>query len=176
MFEASIYRANDQARKNVYELSGSWSESWEVRDGKGKGLYTYDLSDAENQPAPMHLAPLEKQSPWESRRAWNSTAESLKEGDFGKALGAKSKLENGQREMRKRERAEGKTFDLAFFSRTDDDKERLGEEDTLAKLMEAVDKNEVKNILGGNGIWRFDAAKAKKWRAGQRSRPDTPMG
>ena len=173
-FEASIYKTMDKTKKNLYESRGIWSDAWTVKDGKGKELYTYDLSDPKNQPAPMMMAPLDKQSPWESRRAWRDVAEPLQEGDFSKALNAKSKLENGQRDMRKREKAEGKKWDQAFFSKVDETQEKSAEGGALSKLLETLDNDEVKNILGSDGCWRFDASKAEKWREGQRSRPEAP--
>lgn len=172
-FEASIYKTNDQGRRKAYQLSGIWSDKWSVKDGQGKEMYTYDLADHKNQPAPMMMAPLDKQSPWESRRAWRDVAEPLREGDFSKALNAKSKLENAQRDMRKREKAEGKKWDQAFFSKVDDSV-GTSSEGVLSKLMKTLDNDEVKNILGSDGCWRYDAAKAKKWREGQRSRPEAP--
>ncbi len=173
-FEASIYKTNHQSRKKAYQLSGIWSDSWSVKDGQGKELYTYDLSDEKNQPAPMMMAALDKQSPWESRRAWRGVADPLREGDFGKALTAKSKLENAQRDMRKREKAEGKTWEQAFFSKIDRDDQKSSQGGVLSKLMNALDGAEVKNILGSDGCWRYDATKAKKWREGQRLRPEAP--
>ena len=171
-FEASIYKTKDPKKTKFFDMGGVWSESWSVKDGKGKELYTYDLSDAKNQPAPLIMAPLDKQSPWESRRAWKGVADPLAEGNSSKALDAKSKLENAQRDMRKREKAEGKTWDQAFFSKVED--EARAEGSAHSTLLELLDNSEVKSILGGDGGWRFDAAKAKKWREGQRSRPEGP--
>lgn len=173
-FEASIYKTNDQTKKKAYKLSGLWSDSWSVKNGQGKEMYTYDLSDKKNQPAPMMMASLDKQSPWESRRAWRDVAEPLREGDFSKALNAKSKLESAQRDMRKQEKAQGKKWDQAFFSKVNGEEEKSAEGSVLSKLMKTLDNDEVKNILGSDGCWRYDAAKAKKWREGHRSRPEAP--
>jgi oxysterol-binding protein-related protein 9/10/11 len=140
-----------------------------VRDGEGKEMYTYSLSDAKNAPVTMKMAPLEKQSPWESRRAWKDVADPLRQGDFGKALNAKSKLENGQREMRKKEKAEGRSWEQAFFSKVEEEKER----DMLAILVESVGKEELRNILGTE-CWRYDADKARRWRDGEILRPKGP--
>jgi oxysterol-binding protein-related protein 9/10/11 len=173
VFSASIYKTNDKSKKSFYELGGSWSDSWEVKDGSGKELYTYDLSDAKNKPVTMNLAPPEKQSPWESRRAWKDVAEPLRAGDFGKALSAKSKIETAQREMRKKEKAEGRTWESAFFRRVDDE----SKEGQLSQLLEIVGKDaDSQSILGSDGIWRFDQERAKAWRSGQRSWPETPFG
>lgn len=177
MFHASIYHTKDSSKTKLYELSGSWSDSWKVKDGKGKELYTYDLADAKNQPSPMILATPEKQSPWESRGAWRDVAEPLKTGDYQKALSAKSKLENAQREMRKREKAEGKRWETGFFYKVDVEANTSNGSGKLAQLMEAVGNDEqIRRMLGTDGCWRFDQEKARNWREGQRSRPETPFG
>ena len=172
-FEASIFKTNDKSKKHFFNLSGSWSDAWDVKDGEGKELFKFDLSAPENEPAPMMLAPLEKQNPWESRRAWKNVSEPLANGEFSIALSAKSTIENAQRDMRKGEKAEGKTWEQAFFTKVDEGNERSNGS-ALSKLTEILGKEEVKNIMGSDGCWRFDAAKAKRWNEGQRSRPDAP--
>lgn len=172
-FSASIHKTADNAKKSFYNLEGSWSDAWKVNDGKGKELYKYDLSDSKNKPATMMLQPPEKQNPWESRRAWKDVAEPLRAGDFSKALNAKSKIETAQREMRKKEKAEGKQWESAFFRRVDDEKN----EGRLGELLETLGKDEDSmNVLGSHGVWRFDATKAEAWREGRTSRPETPFG
>ena len=64
----------------------------------------------------------------------------------------KGKIEVSQREMRKKEAAEGTQWQRTFFSRVQSDPLY----DKLAKVTgEKIDSDKT------NGIWRFDAEKAK---------------
>ena len=65
----------------------------------------------------------------------------------------KSKIEIGQRELRKKEHALGKTWEPAFFTNSDRDDmlENIGVHDQLKGHHERT-----------KGIWRFDESKAEK--------------
>jgi len=176
-FEASIYKSGESSRGRIYEISGVWSDKWTVKDGSGKKLYEYDLSDEKNKPVDMMMASLDKQNPWESRRAWQGVIKGLQEGDFQAALQAKSKLESAQREMRKREKAEGKKWEQAFFVQVSEEEKRQSHDRALDHLIESLGRNiDVKNILSTEGCWSFDREKEKKWREGLRQRPESPTG
>jgi len=65
----------------------------------------------------------------------------------------KSKIENSQREMRKREQAEGREWQRRYFTKVESDPLF----DRLAKpIGEKIEADRT------GGIWRFDVAKAKK--------------
>ena len=55
---------------------------------------------------PLQVAPLEHQHPLESRRAWQHVANAINRGDIFAVGHEKTKIEQEQREMRKREKAE----------------------------------------------------------------------
>lgn len=171
-FEASIYKYKDASKKAAFTMKGIWSDSWTINDGTGKQISSYKLADPANKPVSMQMAPLNQQSPWESRRAWQGVAEPLTKGDFSTALDAKSKLENAQREMRKQEKAAGKTWESAFFRKVDESQETA----LTALLSDLKGSVDTKEIIGSNGCWRFDPSKEKKWKAGQTSWPQTPYG
>lgn len=174
-FDASIYRTKDGPKTPVFKLHGVWSEKWTITDGQGKQLFTYDLADPSNQPVPMKLP--EHSSPWESRQAWKDVADPLQAGDFSTALNAKSKLEQAQRELRKKEKAAGIKWESAFFTKVDERDEASQDSKALALLLsEAKGSVESKDVLGSDGCWRFDPEKEKRWRAGQTSWPATPCG
>lgn len=176
-FEASVFHLNDNTKKPCYEVGGCWSESWEIHNAEGKVIETYDLSDPKRAPVPLKVTPLEKQSPWESRRAWRDVAESLKSGDFNVALKAKSKLENGQREMRKREEKEGKVWETLFFTKREVDSDSITEKNEFALMAELMGEELAQKVVGTHGDWRFDPEKEKRWREGHGpSRPETPVG
>ena len=172
-FEARLYKTKDANKEAKFTLKGIWSDSWTIKDCSGKTISDYTLSDEANQPAPMKMAPLDKQSPWESRRAWQDVARPLEKAEYSKALDAKSKLENAQREMRKKEKTAGKTWESAFFRKPDEQQESA----LMALLAELKAGGiETRDILGNNGCWRFDAEKEKRWKAGETPWPETPYG
>ncbi|KPI45578.1 Protein kes1 [Cyphellophora attinorum] len=159
-FEAVIYnsKSTDPSSKKspLYTLKGIWSDSWTITNHADNTTQTYNLSDPANKPAPMTLP--QQSSPWHSRRAWADVASALQKGDFSAALEAKSKLENAQREMRKREKASGQTWQSAFFRKVDE-----REEGALMGLVDASGLDE-KSIIGNDGCWRYDPARAEKFR------------
>ncbi len=99
-FEASIYRTADSQKKAVFTVSGSWSSRFSIFDASGAEIEAFDLADPRNQPVPMSIKPVHKQSPWESRRAWSATFDAIRKGDNAAVVKEKSKLENAQRDMR----------------------------------------------------------------------------
>lgn len=176
-FEAIIYKSQDSSKNALFKLKGIWSDSWTISDATGEVLSKYSLSDPANQPVTMKLAPVDKQSPWESRRAWKDVAVPLSEGDFSTALNAKSKLEQAQRELRKKETAANQKWESAFFTLVDGEKESSGQSKALARLLTEMNGTvDRKDIMGSHGCWRFDPEKEKRWRAGQTSWPETPYG
>lgn len=72
------------------------------------------------------------------------------------AVREKSKLEQAQREMRRKEKAEGKNWTQLFFTRAEDDPlfERLAGHDAKEQLSA--------DLTGG--VWRFDENKARRAR------------
>lgn len=173
-FNASIHKVDDKNKKPTYELSGCWSDSWTVKDGSGKEVSQFNVSDPKNMAVKQQITPMEKQSPWESRRAWQTVAEGLREGDFGKALGAKSKLENGQREMRKKEKAEGKHWESVFFEKVNEEEE-LNEASALGRLVKVGAGENIREVIGSNGCWRFSPEKERKFKDGKRAMPQSPV-
>lgn len=173
-FEASIYRTVDSQKKAIFTVSGSWSSKFTIFDASGDEIEVFDLADPQNHPAPMKLKPLEAQSPWESRRAWSATFDAIRKGDSSSVVSEKSKLENAQRQLRKQEQKEGKTWDAMFFSRCE---AAVDEEDVVEKLLDQFDSDEAERLYGTNGCWRFQQDKLQKWQSGQGSwRPETPFG
>ena len=173
-FHASIYKASDSSKKTMYDLSGCWSDSWTIKDASGKEISEFNVTDPQNVAVKQEVTPIDKQSPWESRRAWQTVAEGLREGDFGKALNAKSKLETGQREMRKKEKAEGKTWESIFFEKVDEEEELSSEASALGRLVKVAKGEDVKEVIGANGCWRFSPEKERRFRDRQWGRPEGP--
>ncbi|EXJ62733.1 hypothetical protein A1O7_03171 [Cladophialophora yegresii CBS 114405] len=173
-FHASIYRTADSQKNAIFTASGSWSSKFSISNASGEEIELFDLADAQNQPAPMTVKPLEEQSPWEARRAWGATFDAIRRGDHAKINGEKSKLENAQRQLRKQEQMEGRRWETMFFTRCDAD---VDEDDAVKRLFDQLDDHDAERMRGTNGCWRFDKDKEQRWRNGQgSSRPETPFG
>lgn len=156
-FEAKMYRKDDPKKTPIYEIAGQWSEGWTVKDSKtGEVLEKYDVDAVENRPAPMDMEPLEKQDPFESRRAWAGVIDALDRGDFRETVTEKSRLEQAQRRMRAEEKSTGETWEPLLFGSMDGaDHEvfhRLAKGTSWEKHL-ADDKTK--------GVWRVRDDKAK---------------
>lgn len=114
-FEAKVYH-RESPKDIKYKLSGVWSEGWQVTDGStGKILETYEVEALENQPAPMEVAPIEEQDPWESRRAWKDVLRGIEDGDWTATSRSKQAIEEAQRRMRQEEKQEGRAWEPLLF-------------------------------------------------------------
>jgi oxysterol-binding protein-related protein 9/10/11 len=100
----------------------------------------------------LSVATIEEQDEMESRRAWQKVAIAISKGDMDVTSAEKSKIENEQRELRKKEKEEGREWERRFFSRTEKDAvfEALGK-----KIGETLDAEKT------GGVWAWDATKAK---------------
>jgi len=67
----------------------------------------------------------------------------------------KSKLEQAQREMRRKEKAQGKKWKQLFFSRAEDD--------PLFERLAGHAKEQLSADMTG-GVWRFDEGEARRLR------------
>lgn len=150
---AKLYKTGDE-KNPLYEVEGQWSNEFVIRDIRNnRDVETYDTHKAEA--TTITVAPLEEQDPWESRRAWSAVTKAIQAGDMQGTSAAKSKIEEAQREMRKREEAEGRKWEPKFFTRVEGDRE-------FEEL--AVPHGESLHPDLTDGIWRFDEKKFKKAR------------
>ncbi|KAL2154123.1 hypothetical protein VTH82DRAFT_2799 [Thermothelomyces myriococcoides] len=140
----------------LFNVSGQWTKSFEIHSGPAKYNSKDNLVE-EWEPLPtskLIIAPLEQQHPLESRRAWSKVAAAIAKGDLDTVSVEKSKIENAQREMRAKERAEGRTWQRRYFTaRTD------APDPVLAKLGPVVGLPENGDADKTGGLWRFDEAK-----------------
>jgi len=170
----------------LYTIDGQWSDGFVVKEGKTKKevrewfiyIYLY-ISEKKNRLTiscleqletynakttgitPLYIAPIEEQDPLESRRAWAKVQESINIGDLETTGTEKSKIENEQRELRKKEKEEGREWERRYFTRVMDDPvfTRLAESSGIVAEEGKTD-----------GIWVFDEKKfaqiAEKARTG----------
>ena len=108
--------------------------------------------DAESTPTtPLIVAPIEEQDPMESRRAWRKVAEGIASGDMDLTGAEKTKIEVRQRELRQKEKGEGRAWERRYFSLSENDK-------VLSVLGRNIGVTSEEDKTGG--VWRYDEAKA----------------
>ncbi|EGY21101.1 hypothetical protein VD0002_g4240 [Verticillium dahliae] len=150
-FTAVVFRRDDPRRAPVYSLEGVWSDAWTVRDARGDVVDTFRLDEA--TVAPLDMAPLDAQDPWESKRAWRDVAAGLRAGDVRAAVAAKTELERAQREMRAAEADEGRTWTPLLFRSAPGAKH-----DVFHRLAEGMEGWEHLYDDRTKGVWRVDEA------------------
>lgn len=101
-------------RKPIYEISGQWTGKMTIKDGRtGKTIEEFDVDDVPLSEA--RVAPLEKQSPWESRRAWAEVIDGIRTGNMEAIARRKEQIERAQRRMREVEKETGQDWPRMFF-------------------------------------------------------------
>ncbi|KAH7122191.1 oxysterol-binding protein [Dactylonectria estremocensis] len=155
-FEARVYHPSQAKNSCLYEVSGVWSESWEVKDGRtGEVIEKYTVDAPENRPSVMDINAVEKQDPWESRHAWNDVVSALNGGDLWAASAAKHKVEEAQRKMRLHDKKVGKAWEPLFFESIPGN-----EHEAFHRLAEGTG-NKLSD-LETKGVWRFKDEDAEK--------------
>jgi len=151
---AAVYGPDDSERKHpIYEVDGAWNRTFTFKDVlEKKDLEIFDTNA--QKPAPLKVAPVEEQDPWESRRAWAGVIDALEHGDMQRTSDAKSKVEQAQREWRRKEEAESRPWQPKFFirSHTDDVFERLASASSAGQHRDDA----------AYGIWKFNAEEAAR--------------
>jgi len=160
-FTASLYRTGSE-KDVLFNVTGQWSKNFEIYSGSAKhnGKSTLvETWDPEQVPhAKLSVAPVEQQYPLESRRAWSKVAAAIAKADLDTVGREKSKIENAQRELRAKEKAEGRTWERRYFSASDTQDPVLAELGSIVGLAENGDSDKT------GGLWRFDRSKAEKAR------------
>ena len=150
-FTASLY-PEGKPKDPLYTVDGQWTEAFTIRDAKTKKeVDSYNAKASKT--TPLVVAPIAEQDPLESRRAWHNVATSIEKGDLDTTSVEKSKIENQQRELRKKEKEEGKTWERRYFSDVATDKvlETLG-----PKVGEKAEREKT------GGVWRWKGSSAPK--------------
>jgi hypothetical protein len=158
-FTAILYKESDGEKHPLYTADGQWSSSFTLRDASTKKeVETYVVNNTKT--APLTVAPLEEQDAYESRRAWHEVASAIERGDMDATSAAKSKIENAQREMRKKEKEEGREWPRRFFKRINEKEDPMFMR--LATMLDLTHGNGagIESDRTG-GVWRFDKERAK---------------
>lgn len=142
----------------LYTVEGQWPEAFTIRQGSGKHGTVIDQYNARTQPiTPLTVPALDQQDPWEANKAWDKVITAITKGDMDTTNAEKSKIENAQRELRKKEQAENREWERKFFVRRDKS------EEWWDKLAQACPGERIESEKTG-GVWRFDPEKAREAR------------
>ena len=150
--EARVYLTDDKKRKDsIFSVEGNWTEKLIFKDSKGETLETYDVANAPS--IDFRTLPLDKQDPWESRKAWNGVISSIGHGDMRGVAEHKNKLENAQRELRKQSKTSEEKWKAVFFHQE--------KSDPVAEKLQGVIGVSF-DPASTCGIWKIDREKAIK--------------
>ena len=156
-FHASLFPAGKE-KEVLYSVEGQWNEGFTIKahDPKThKPTSTLETwSATQHKTTPLTLPPFEEQDARESKKAWKQVADAIAKGDMDATSHHKSTIENSQRDMRKKEQAEGKEWQRTFFSCVPGGKTDKAW-DELAKV--TGERAETEKT---GGCWRFDKEKA----------------
>ncbi|POS74401.1 oxysterol binding protein [Diaporthe helianthi] len=160
-FTAALFPTGKE-KDVLYSVTGQWTKSFEIHSGSAKHASSSSLVDSYDAVAakstPLSVAPIEAQHPLESRRAWQNVAAGILKGDMDSVGREKTKIETAQRELRAKEKAEGRMWQRRYFTVRTDPDPVLTE---LAKYVGVPDHGDGDKT---GGVWRFDSAKADKVR------------
>ncbi|KAE8445502.1 hypothetical protein EG329_013392 [Mollisiaceae sp. DMI_Dod_QoI] len=154
-FVATLFH-DDKENEPLYVAEGQWSGDFSIKKvATEEVVETFNVDTIPR--TPLTTSPLENQHPLESRRAWQHVASAINNGDIFAVGHEKTKIENEQREMRKREKIEGREFPRRYFTKI--------KEDTIAEsLAEGLKrKTSMKGDLDGHHeIWAWDEKKYRR--------------
>ncbi|KAK6523209.1 hypothetical protein TWF694_006101 [Orbilia ellipsospora] len=94
-------------------LSGFWNGDMKIRDMRNGKEEVFRVDDCEK--GEIVTAPIEKQTGWESQKAWAATKEALGNRDWKRATEEKRKIEEWQRDLRRTEQREGNKWSPKYF-------------------------------------------------------------
>lgn len=151
---AKVYPHGKENSKSdvLFTAEGSWTDSFTIKDAKKNVIDTYHAKTEAK--TPLTVAPIDKQDPLETRRAWKKVADAIQKGDMNTTSHEKTIIEEEQRAMRKKEIAESREWERRYFTRAE--KLPLAE-----KLIKEVPYGTLEPDQT-NGIWVFDKEKAHK--------------
>lgn len=161
-FTATLYPSGRE-KDVLYSVAGQWTKDFEIHTGPAKHTSAATLVESYDPAAvptsKLMVAPIEQQHPLESRRAWSRVAAAIARSDLDTVSVEKGKIENAQREMRNREKAEGRVWERRFFTSRGPD---APPDKVLAALGPALGLPDHGDADKTGGLWRFDPAKAEK--------------
>ncbi|KAK9371286.1 hypothetical protein V1509DRAFT_614207 [Lipomyces kononenkoae] len=139
-FKAKFYEPEDS--NPLYTISGQWSGKSTIMNEQTKNepLF-YDAT--EHKVVPLIVKPIDQQADYESRRAWEKVAAAVPIMDYDTIHIEKSKIENEQRELRKKEKELGIKWQRRYF-------ELIEDEGPLKEVAELA------GVEPDEKVWRFN--------------------
>ncbi|KAI5284097.1 Oxysterol binding protein [Ascosphaera aggregata] len=167
-FVAHLYRATSTSqtldtKKALYKCEGQWSDTWTAKgakrgpSSKGERPEIFKWHSKKEPISQLTVAPIEEQDAWESRRAWREVSAGIEKGDMEAVSLAKGKIENAQRELRKVEKAEDRTWKRCFFKKVS-----AAEETQFNQLATTIGFTEHLESENTSGFWRVDLDAIRK--------------
>ena len=168
-FTAVLWEAKTGSESRpIYGLDGQWSDAFSIRDGgtgkKAKEIDKFKPSDIKI--CRLNVAPLEEQDVFESRKAWSNVARRIEKGDMDGTSHFKSRIENAQRALRRKEADEKRQWKRVFFKQISGDEPSEKVFQGLVKMVTDARSIGMGNTWDGvqpektAGVWRFDEEKA----------------
>ncbi|OHE93816.1 oxysterol-binding protein [Colletotrichum orchidophilum] len=160
---ASVYPTGKE-KDVLYNVTGIWTKSFEIHEGAAKHNSSKTLLDtfdaAQHPTSKLVVAPIDQQHPLESRRAWKGVADGIARGDMDLVSREKTAIEKAQRELRAKEKNEGRSWERRYFT----DRHSAGDP-VLESLGATVGLPATGDAEKTGGLWRYDAVKADKARS-----------
>lgn len=154
---ATLFRQEPTGDKKhpLFTISGQWNDEMTIYEGGDDGRAIETINVPALKSLPMKVEDLEQQDEWESRKAWAGVIAALSNGDMQRTVDEKSKAEEAQRQMRKREEEKGVKWEPLFFSRL---------QTTRDPILEDLATDLMKDGLfsSRSGMWKFNHEKLKK--------------
>lgn len=184
-FTAALWKEGEGSEKKpLYSLDGQWSDTFTIKEGDGgkRAKEIESIRAASVKVCKLILPPPEQQDIMESQKAWGQVARSIEKGDMDATSHYKSRIENAQRALRRKEQEENRTWKRVFFSQPDDENGSVKSSDPFEKVFNHLAKiatvgQPITSSWEGvapertNGVWRYDSEKGR-----QASRPFHPDG
>lgn len=165
-FTASVWKDGVSSEKHPsYTADGQWSEAFSIKEGEGKtAKEIISFKPGDIKLSKLQVAPLEQQDDFESRKAWQHVAQSIEKGDMDSTSQYKSRIENAQRALRKKEQEENREWQRAFFSQVKPEDKSEATFNELVKSITSLGLNSWEGVSPDKtgGIWRYDDSKAGK--------------
>jgi oxysterol-binding protein-related protein 9/10/11 len=160
-FTASLYPQGKE-KEVLYNVAGQWTKTFEVHSGPPKANSSANLLEtwepSQHPTSKLIIAPKESQHPFEARRAWAGVAAGIAKGDMDAVAQEKGKIEHAQRELRLKEKGEGKMWQRRYFTVQMADP-------VLSQYASRVGLSDHGDSDKTGGLWRFDRTKADKVKA-----------
>lgn len=157
----AVLHPTGKEKEVIYNVSGQWTKAFEIHSGAAKHNSSSNLIDswdpASFPTSKLIVAPLDKQHPLESRRAWANVAKGIANGDMDFVGKEKTKIEQAQRAMRKKEQEEGRVWERRYFTAQPE-----ASDAALSTLAKNAGMSETGDSDKTGGLWRYDPSKAEK--------------